>query len=209
MTGQPYGYQLTFFRTALAPDLPARTSDLATNQVYMAHFALTDGGRETHESFDRYSRGAANLAGAYWRSRPTGYGWRTGTLKRRSRASIGWSQAPTMRTDRLLSILRCARHAHRSSTAIRGSIKRGAEPGNASYYYSLTGLQSTGVITSAGQAIPVTGTSWMDHEFSTSTLSGDAVGWDWFSIQFENGAVLMLYQIRNRDGTPPPASKVR
>ena len=40
--GGQYGYQLTFFRTALAPEMPVRTSTLATNQVYMAHFALTD-----------------------------------------------------------------------------------------------------------------------------------------------------------------------
>ena len=62
--GTEYGYQLTFFRTALTPDMPARTSDLASNQVYMAHFALTDGGRQEHESFERFSRGAAGLAGA-------------------------------------------------------------------------------------------------------------------------------------------------
>ncbi len=62
--GTEYGYQLTFFRTALTPDMPPRASDLASNQVYMAHFALTDGGRQEHESFDRYSRGAGGLAGA-------------------------------------------------------------------------------------------------------------------------------------------------
>ena len=40
----------------------------------------------------------------------------------------------------------------------------------------------------------------MDHEFGTSALSGDATGWDWFSIQIDNGAVLMLYQIRTASG---------
>ncbi len=62
--GVEYGYQLTFFRTALTPDMRPRSSDLASNQVYMAHFALTDGGRQEHESFERFSRGAAGLAGA-------------------------------------------------------------------------------------------------------------------------------------------------
>nr|MBP6440042.1 carotenoid 1,2-hydratase [Caldilineaceae bacterium] len=72
------------------------------------------------------------------------------------------------------------------------------------YYYSLVNLDTTGVITSAGRTIPVTGLSWMDHEFGTSALSGSAVGWDWFSLQFDNGAVLMLYEIRTSDGSAPP-----
>ncbi|MGH2541497.1 MAG: lipocalin-like domain-containing protein, partial [Ardenticatenaceae bacterium] len=42
VSGRPFGYQLTFFRRALTPDAPARESALAANQVYMAHFALTD-----------------------------------------------------------------------------------------------------------------------------------------------------------------------
>ena len=39
--GDEYGFQLTFFRSAIEPDMPARESGLATNQVYMGHFALT------------------------------------------------------------------------------------------------------------------------------------------------------------------------
>ena len=62
--GNDFGYQLTFFRSALAPEMAQRESNLATNQVYMAHFALTDAVRGEHESFERYSRGAGGLAGA-------------------------------------------------------------------------------------------------------------------------------------------------
>ena len=62
--GTHYGYQLTFFRTALTPTCLHRASTLASNQIYMAHFALTDGGRQEHESFERFSRGAGGLAGA-------------------------------------------------------------------------------------------------------------------------------------------------
>jgi predicted secreted hydrolase len=45
--------------------------------------------------------------------------------------------------------------------------------------------------TSGGRTYPVTGRSWMDHEFGTSALTAGAVGWDWFSIQFDNGAILI------------------
>ncbi len=86
----------------------------------------------------------------------------------------------------------------------QGLHQKGPEPGNASYYYSLIGLETTGVITSAGQTLPVTGVSWMDHEFGTSALGADALGWDWYSIQLDNGAALMLYEIRTKEGATPP-----
>ena len=62
--GNQYGYQLTFFRSALTPDAPARSSGLAANQIYMAHFAVTDVAAADHQSFERFSRGAGGLAGA-------------------------------------------------------------------------------------------------------------------------------------------------
>ena len=40
--GQHFGYQVTFFRNALSPNRPDSTSNWATNQVWMAHIALTD-----------------------------------------------------------------------------------------------------------------------------------------------------------------------
>jgi len=46
--------------------------------------------------------------------------------------------------------------------------------------------------------------SWMDHEFSTSALGPELVGWDWFSIQLDDGSELMVYQLRREDGTADP-----
>ena len=202
-TGASHGYQLTFFRSALTPEMPERTSDLAANQVYMAHFALTDGVRREHESFDRYSRGAGGLAGA--QGEPHFQVW----LEDWSAVEIapdvvqlrasGAGAAGQVALDLTLRETRPP-----VFNGENGLHQKGPEPGNASYYYSLVNLETTGVITSAGRAIPVTGLSWMDHEFGTSALSGSAVGWDWFSLQFDNGAVLMLYEIRTSDGAPPP-----
>lgn len=198
--GTDYGYQLTFFRSALAPQPVQRASDLGTNQVYMAHFALTDGGRSEHESFERYSRGAGGLAGA--QGEPTFLVWLE-----------DWSATEV---EPGIVHLRAAADGQQGPVAIdltlretrpptlqgeKGLDQKGPEPGNASYYYSLTGLKSSGVVTSGGRAVEVNGISWMDHEFGTSALSADAVGWDWFSLQLDNGAALMLYSIRLQDGT--------
>ena len=62
--GKAFGYQLTFFRFALTPQMPERTSHLATNQVYMGHFAVTDAANSEYFCFERRSRGAGGLAGA-------------------------------------------------------------------------------------------------------------------------------------------------
>jgi predicted secreted hydrolase len=88
----------------------------------------------------------------------------------------------------------------------RGLSAKSPEPGNASYYYSLTRLLTEGTITVNGTAYKVSGTAWMDHEFSTSALSQNAVGWDWFALQLDNQREIMLYQIRNKDGSIVPTS---
>jgi predicted secreted hydrolase len=81
-----------------------------------------------------------------------------------------------------------------------GVSQKGEGRGHASHYYSLTRLKTNGTLTLRGKAQPVTGWSWMDHEFGSTRLSPDQVGWDWFSLQFDDGADLMLYIIRKADG---------
>ncbi|HLM42545.1 MAG TPA: carotenoid 1,2-hydratase [Myxococcaceae bacterium] len=62
--GHDFGYQLTLFRSALAPGEQERTSAWGTRQVYLGHLALSDiGGRRFH-AFERFSRPVLGLAGA-------------------------------------------------------------------------------------------------------------------------------------------------
>jgi predicted secreted hydrolase len=86
----------------------------------------------------------------------------------------------------------------------RGYSQKGPDPGNASYYTSLTRLQSAGTVRVGGVTFAVSGLSWMDHEFSTSALSPDQAGWDWFALQLEDGSELMLFQLRRADGSVDP-----
>jgi predicted secreted hydrolase len=51
-----------------------------------------------------------------------------------------------------------------------------------------------------GEQYQVNGLAWKDHEFSTAELDKNQIGWDWFSLQFEDGSALMLFQLRERDG---------
>ena len=74
------------------------------------------------------------------------------------------------------------------------------EVGNASYYYSLTRLQTLGEIYRDGQRFTVTGESWLDREWSTSALGTDQAGWDWFSLQLHDGHEVMFYRLRKKSG---------
>lgn len=197
--GRHFGYQLTFFQRALAPEQVERPSNWGTSALYMAHFAVTDVAGEQFYAFDRFSRNGAQLAGAQadpfrvylenWSA--SGSGEDTHLLASQGPVSLDLqvrgTKPPALQGDRGLS-------------------QKGAETGNASYYYSLTRMATTGTVTINGQNFTVSGTSWMDREWSTSVLGPEAVGWDWFALQLADGREIMFYQIRRRDGSSDPFS---
>jgi predicted secreted hydrolase len=82
-----------------------------------------------------------------------------------------------------------------------GYSRKGADPSNASEYYSLPRLDTRGTLAIAGQRFDVSGLSWMDHEFGTTMLEAGQSGWDWFGLQLDDGRDLMLYQMRRKDGS--------
>nr|MDP9120581.1 carotenoid 1,2-hydratase [Acidobacteriota bacterium] len=88
----------------------------------------------------------------------------------------------------------------------RGLSRKGAQPGDASYYYSVTRMASRGTLRLPEGSFAVAGLSWMDREWSTSALSGEQVGWDWFALQLDDGRELMLYRLRLRGGGDDAAS---
>ena len=88
----------------------------------------------------------------------------------------------------------------------KGLSQKGAAVGNASFYYSYPRMRTVGSVTVNGATFAVAGGSWMDHEFSTSFLEKGQRGWDWFSIQLDDGSDLMLYQMRRSDGSTDPFS---
>ncbi len=201
-TGRQFGFELTFFRRALAsPDeLTPRSSDWAASQVYLAHFALTDAAAGQFHAFERFERGAAGLAGA----QPAPY--------------IVWLQDWSVSQDGSQDYhLTAAQDGFQLNLQLKdltgpvlegdhGLSQKGPQAGNASYYFSQPRLQTEGTIDTNGQVYSVSGFSWMDHEFSTSALGPDQVGWDWFSAQLDDGSELMLYNIRQKDGRAGPFS---
>ncbi|HMD87772.1 MAG TPA: lipocalin-like domain-containing protein [Anaerolineaceae bacterium] len=196
--GQHFGFELTFFRRALQPSSAriARNSDWATQQVYMAHFTLTDVSSGSFRYFEQLSRGAAGLAGAL--GQPVFSVW----LNNWSVQQIApdeyhlQSSQQDIRLDLMLKDLKGP-----ILEGDHGYSQKGAEVGNASYYYSETRLQTQGTLTVGMENYQVNGASWMDHEFSTSALSTNEVGWDWYALQLNDGSELMMYSLRHSDGS--------
>jgi predicted secreted hydrolase len=192
-TGRHFGYQLTFFRIGLTPDPPQRTSDWATSSVYMAHLAVSDVASGQFYDFERFSRAGAGLAGA------SGDPFRV-FLENWSAQGSG-PQGMQMHLQAAAGPVALDLQLESSKPPIlqgnQGVSQKGQQEGNASYYYSLTRMATTGSVTIDGQRYAVSGLSWMDREFSTSALEEGAQGWDWFSLQLDNGRDLMLYVVRH------------
>jgi predicted secreted hydrolase len=83
---------------------------------------------------------------------------------------------------------------------VDGVSQKGDEIGNASHYYSLTRMPTSGTLVVDGLPIQVQGLSWMDHEFGTSVLEKGQTGWNWFALQLDDGTDLMLYEFKRADG---------
>ena len=200
--GRRFGFQLTFFRSALAPAMPARTSAWATRQAWLAHFTVSDVQGGTFRSFERWSRGALGLADA--RAQPF-HVW----VKDWSAAAVGDTALPlrlTAAEDNVGIDLVLQQGKPPVLQGEHGLSRKSAEPGNASYYYSLTRMPAAGTVRVGDERFAATGLAWMDREWSTSALGKDQVGWDWFSLQLSDGWDLMLYRLRRTDGTADPAS---
>ena len=195
--GRHFGYQLTFFRRAISPpDLrQPRDSNWAADHLYLAHFTLTDVARDEYRAFERFTRGAAGLAGA--QAEPYRVWLEDWQIEQRSPDVVALH---ALQDDIVIDL---------TLTDVKGTVlqgqagysPKGSEPGNASYYFSQTRLQTEGSLTTRGETFSVSGLSWMDHEFSTSALAPEQVGWDWFSIQLDDGSELMLFQFRREDGS--------
>lgn len=198
--GDTLGYELTFFRTALKPAAATTHSAWSVRDVVFAHFAITDLKRKEFWFTEKISRGALGLAGADstklhcwiedWSLDDEGGG--------------AWSLRAKAEGRSLDLVLKPEK-----PPVIHGTdgISRKAEgTENATHYISFTRMKTSGRVTLPGRESAVKGVSWHDHEFGSSLLTDEQAGWDWFSLQFDNGTELMIYLLRKKNGCYDKAS---
>jgi predicted secreted hydrolase len=202
-TAKRYGYQVTFFRFGLRDrqkeSKESKEQAPLFTELYMAHFALSDVTNKKFLFRERINRGYDNTAGAatdrylVWNE-----DWKVTGDNTSHRIQVN-DRGTELRLA-LKSLKPPVLHGQ------NGLSQKGEGEGRASYYYSLTRMQTEGAITIGGKKEKVRGLTWMDHEFGSNELREDQVGWDWFSVQLDNQTELMLYLLRGKDGSVDPYS---
>jgi len=213
--GEQYGAQWTLFRIAMQPASEGSDADRPnaisqsnnpwlSEQIFMAHAAIT--WPQGHAGFQRYARGGDHdgvaQAGAQaepfaawlddWSLHSTGTGTDTGNE---------WLplQAEFREGDMGFRL----RLASEQALVLQGEagFSQKHASGSGSYYYSQPFLLADGNLTIDGQEIPVSGQAWLDREWSSQFLQPGQGGWDWFALHLDSGEKIMLFRLRNKQGS--------
>ena len=198
--GEAYGFELTFFRFGNDQESAFKNpSRWAVKEIYMAHFAISSIKEKTFNYKEKISREALGKAGA---------------LKGRLKVWIDDWSVEEVDGAHLLKASHPKWEINLKLVPAKppvihgkdGISRKGGLSGEASHYYSLSRLQVIGTLRKDQSTLRVEGMAWMDHEFSTHSLPKELAGWDWFSIQLDNQWELMIYQLRQKDGSLSPFS---
>jgi predicted secreted hydrolase len=192
-TGREFGYELTFFIVNVQKKEYA--SRFGVNTVYISHFALTDTSGNSFHFSDNADTGAYGFAGAkddrlnVWIDNNV----MEGTIgKMHVKASDEYKSFDLVLVPAKPFIL----------NGENGYLRKSEEsPLIASLYFSCPRLTTEGDIRIGARVFRVKGESWFDREILSRELSAKQEGWDWFSIRLDDNREMMLYLLRNKDGT--------
>ncbi len=202
LTGQLYagsrvfGFQLTFFRSRV-PTTQTMTSSFAAKQLIFAHAAITDVTRKRLWQTQRIARVSGNrqLDLAFASTQDTEV--QLGDWSLKHHAATYQAHASGADFSMQLSL-------HETQALLlqgaQGWSRKGPDPAQASYYYTLPQLNANGELQLKGQTFQVQGNAWLDHEWSQSLLPSDAVGWDWIGINLQDGSALTAFRLRSQTG---------
>ncbi|MEY2496520.1 MAG: hypothetical protein QOD12_76 [Verrucomicrobiota bacterium] len=200
--GRQFGYELTFFRHGIRPRAArdSNSSRFIVDDLKFAHFAVTDVSRKGFRFEQKMSRGAFGEAGFDDGKRLAWISDWTLTLNADDSFDIAAAGKPgTMRLHLRPTKMPIANGEN-------GVSLKAAGAGHASHYYSIPRLETTGEFLIDGTIHAVRGESWFDHEWATTQLGPEQIGWNWLSVQFGDGSELMLYQMRLKNGQVDPVS---
>jgi predicted secreted hydrolase len=192
--GEDLGFQITFFRTRTGADT-ANPSRFTPHQILFAHAALSDPKLGRLQHAQRLARAGFGLAEASTSDMDlTLDDW---TMQRRADGRIharaggeGFTLDLTL-TPRQPPLLQ----------GEAGYSQKGPDPAEASHYYTLPQLKISGTISRNGKAEAVTGTGWLDREWSSTLMNKAASGWDWLGLNMADGGALTLFRMRHKNGS--------
>ena len=187
-----FGFQLTFFRSRVA-GTQAMTSKFAAKQLLFAHAAVTDvAGQQLHHD-QRIARSGFELANAS----PTDMAvkLRDWTLQATNNHYTARLQAADFGLD--------LQFTETQAVLLQGDnglSRKGPDIQQASYYYSQPQLATQGRLRLKGVSFDITGTAWLDHEWSDTLLHPSATGWDWIGMNLLDGGALTAFRLRDQAG---------
>jgi predicted secreted hydrolase len=191
----PLGFQITFFRTR-PPITRGNPSGFAASQLIIGHAAIADPARGSLLHDERIARAGFGLAQAATEDTDVSlYDWR---LRRQGSGAYVGAIAARSFTLRLTATPTQALLLQGES----GYSRKGPQPRNASYYYSQPQLRVEAELTRDGRTQRLSGSGWLDHEWSSTLLDAEAAGWDWIGMNLTDGSALTAFQLRRRDGSP-------
>ena len=193
--GDRYGYQLTFFRQASPKNKWRGNSSWQSDQIYMAHAAITNESEKSFVHEEKLNRGGILANSKIGDLDVFNESW---FLKRITSKEFDLEMSVKNMQLRL-------KFKPMTSLVIfgeKGVSKKGDDPTASSHYLTYPRMESKGSMRlSNGSSIDVEGLSWMDHEISSNQLGSNQSGWDWAGIQLDNGTSIMFYRLRLADGT--------
>lgn len=195
--GERFGVQFTLFRQGLR-SRPRTSSPWDASQIYLGHLAITDVAAGKHLHGERLSRAHPRLAGVV--AEPF-HAWLDGWNLQACGPDLRGLALQGATADFSVSL----QFEPVKPIVLQGDAGLSAKgPGQASYYYTVPRLRGSGALVIGDRRIEVSGSAWLDREWSTSLLSEGQVGWDWFGLQLDSGAELMAFQLRRQDGVRDP-----
>nr|WP_242521700.1 lipocalin-like domain-containing protein [Motiliproteus sp. SC1-56] len=199
VSGNRYGFQLTLFRFALDPPGGlASTNSWVDRQLYMGHFAVSDLGGGSHRAVERFGRPGAGLAGAGGTPLRIWVGdWQ---LQAREAGTLFPLHLEAVDRGAEIGLSLVLEPLKPRVLQGEAGFSRKSREGGGSFYYSYTRLKARGSLSWSGRQAPVQGAAWYDHEWSSNVLAPDQAGWDWFSLQLDDGRELMAFRFRTREG---------
>jgi predicted secreted hydrolase len=195
--GQRFGVQWTLFRSALRPGAQP-DSGWNDGTIWLGHAAATSA--TEHKVAQRYARGGVEQAGVQpgpfsawiddWSFNSTSDPKDPLAHMQLQARGDGFAYDLKLRSTRPL--------------VLQGQqgFSQKSELGQASYYYSQPFFEAEGSVQINGKTHAVTGSAWLDREWSSQPLAASQTGWDWFSLQLASGERVMLFRVRRNQGEP-------
>jgi predicted secreted hydrolase len=200
------GFQITFFRSRTTHST-SNTSRFSPSQLLVAHIALAlpSAGKLIHE--ERAGRASAGAFDGRFSEEDCRLELRGWKLMREGSDYLIFA-----RGEKLSLQLRLSATNPVQLQGTDGFSQKGPLPAQASHYYSQPQLSVKGQfiyrdernmlkqLSIAPSDEPGVNQAWLDHEWSSTLLDPNAVGWDWVGLNLANGESLMAFRLRDRAG---------